>query len=79
MSDPLSISAAVVGFTAFALEIAKIATEFLKDAYDFPEEFTRLSLAIQEFGILVRRLSPILEKVEKTYGSEDSIPPLSCG
>ena len=73
MPEPLAISAAVVGFVGFTLNVAKSITEFVQDAKDFPVEFKKLSLAINEFGILVRRLSPTIEKVEARYETESAI------
>ena len=74
MTDPLSISAAAVGFVAFALQVATTSAEFLRDAKGFPNEFTNLSLATNEFATHVRRLAPTIEKVEARYGTEGSFP-----
>jgi len=74
MADPLSISAAAVGFVAFALQVATTSTEFLRDAKGFPDEFSKLSLATNEFATHVRRLAPTIEKVEARYGIEGSFP-----
>ena len=77
MTDPLSISAAVVGFVAFALQVAKTSTEFVRDAKGFPDEFIKLSLATNDFAILARRLTPTIEKIEARYetnGTNGSFP-----
>jgi hypothetical protein len=74
MADPLSISAAAVGFVAFALQVATTSAEFLQDANGFPNEFTKLSLATNEFATYVRRLAPTIEKVEARYGIKGSFP-----
>jgi hypothetical protein len=70
MTDPLSISAAAVGFVSLALQVAQTTTQFVQDAKGFPEEFKKLSLAINEFGVLVRRLTPAIEKVEARHETE---------
>ena len=70
MTDPLSISAAAVGFVSLVLRVAQTMTQFVQDAKGFPEEFKKLSLAINEFGVLVRRLAPVIEKVEARYKTE---------
>lgn len=70
MTDPLSISAAAAGFVSLVLQAAQTATQFVQDAKSFPEEFKKLSLAINEFGVLVRRLTPVIEKVEARYEIE---------
>jgi hypothetical protein len=78
MTDPLSISAAAVGFVSLALQVAQTTTQFVQDAKSFPEEFKKLSLAINEFGVLVRRLTPVIEKVEARYeieGINDCVSP----
>src|SRR5690348_4969454 len=70
MTDPLSICAAAVGFVSLALQVAQTTTQFVQDAKGFPEEFKKLSFTINEFGVLVRRLTPVIEKVEARYGIE---------
>ena len=77
MTDPLSMGAAVVGFVAFALQVAKTSIEFVRDANGFPEEFIKLSLATNDFAILARRLTPAIEKIEARYGTKGSLPLLS--
>ena len=67
MTDPLSISAAAVGFISLVLQVAQTTTQFVQGAKGFPEEFKKLSFAINEFGVLVRRLTPAIEKVEVRY------------
>ncbi len=70
MTDPLSLSAATVGFVAFTLQVAKTAIAFTQNARDFPSEFTKLSLVTHEFASHVRRLSPAIEKIEEGYEGE---------
>ena len=74
MADPLSISAAAVGFVAFALQVGTTSAEFLRDAKGFPDEFTKLSLATNELATHVRRLAPTIEKVEARYAIGGSFP-----
>ena len=74
MTDPLSISAAIVGFVAFVLQVAKTSTEFVRDAKGFPDEFIKLSLATNDFAILARRLTPTTEKIEARYETNGSFP-----
>ena len=70
MTDPLSISAAAVGFISLVLQVAQTTTQFVQDAKGFPKEFKKLSFAVNEFGVLVRRLTPVIEKVEVRYETE---------
>ena len=74
MTDPLSISAATVGFVALALQVATTAADFLRDAKDLPWEFTQLSLVANEFAIHVRRLSPSIDEIERRY-QPGGVPP----
>ena len=78
MADPLSISAAVVGFAAFALEVAKTVTGFVQDAKGFPEEFQSLSLVANEFGVVVRRLTPVFERLEAENCDEGEFSSVNC-
>jgi hypothetical protein len=73
MPDPLSWSAAIVGFVEFALEVAKATAEFVRAYKDCPREFKQLWLATHEFEIQVQRLAPTLEKVEEQYGPAGSL------
>jgi len=70
MADPLSISAAAVGFVSLVLQVAQTTTQFVENAKGFPEEFKKLCLTINEFGVLVRRLTPVIEKVEVRYETQ---------
>lgn len=70
MADPVSIGSAAVGFAAFVFDVPKTITTFVQDAAAFPDEFKKLSLAINEFNILVRRLIPVFEMLEAKYGAE---------
>jgi hypothetical protein len=74
MADPLSISASVVSFVAFALQVATTSADFLRDAKGFPDEFTKLTLATNEFATHVRRLAPTIGEVEARYGTETGFP-----
>lgn len=67
MTDPLSITVSLVGFVTFAIDVAKTAAEFVQDAKGFPDEFKKLSLNVNEFAILVRRLAPAIEKMESRH------------
>ena len=70
MVDPISISSATVGFIAFSLQVATTATQFIRDATGFPNEFVKLCLATNEFAILLKLLGPSFQKIQERYDAE---------
>jgi hypothetical protein len=69
MTDPLSISSAVVGFVAFALQVGMTAANFISDAKNYPEEYGKLASDTADFASLVERLKPAIEEVESKYAN----------
>jgi len=65
--DPLSISAATVGFVAFILQVATTADGFIRDAKGFPDEFMKLAFYTRDFADLIERLKPAVNMVEARY------------
>ena len=65
--DPLSISAATVGFVAFILQVAMTADAFIRDAKGFPDEFIKLASDTRDFADLIERLKPAINMVEARY------------
>jgi len=65
--DPLSISAATMGFVAFILQVATTADGFIRDAKGFPDEFIKLASDTRDFADLVERLKLAINMVEARY------------
>lgn len=70
MADPFSLATGVVGFVGFALQVAATVADFVQNAKDFPEEFTKLASRTEDFATLARRLEPAIKVIEGRYKTQ---------